>query len=180
MILATVSSDPDFHKDVRASLDGHMRLDAAWDLSYEDASRLLSISAEERCLLVLDFAEPALSLPVARAVDGRPQIASIAVRGGGSREEMLQLMQVGVRDVLASFTAHELRQAASRALAKLACSDDLLGDLFAFMPAKPGCGASTIVTYATAMASKLCATCGSCSPKSGLWRFREPWIPNST
>ncbi len=154
MILATVSSDPDFHKDVRASLDGHLRFEAGWDLGYEDAARLLGVGAEEKCLLILDFGEPLLALPVARAVDGRPQIASIAVRGGGTREEMVQLMQVGVRDVLVSFTARELRQSAARASAKLACSDDVLGELFAFMPAKPGCGASTIATYATAIASQ--------------------------
>ncbi len=154
MILATVSSDPDFHKDVRASLDGHLRFEAGWDLGYEDAARLLGVGAEEKCLLILDFGEPLLALPVARAVDGRPQIASIAVRGGGTREEMVQLMQEGVRDVLVSFTARELRQSAARASAKLACSDDVLGELFAFMPAKPGCGASTIATYATAIASQ--------------------------
>ena len=154
MILATVSSDPDFHKDVRAALDGHLRFEAAWDLGYEDASRLLGVSAEDKCLLILDFGNPLLALPVARAADGRPQIASIAVRGGGTREEMVQLMQVGVRDVLASFTARELRQAATRASSKLASADDVVGDLFAFMPAKPGCGASTIATYATAIASQ--------------------------
>ena len=154
MILATVSQDPDFQKDVRASLDGHLRFEAAWDLGYEDAARLLGVSAEEKCLLIIDFGDPLLALPVARAVDGRPQIASIAVKGGGSREEMVQLMQVGVRDVLTSFTERELRQAATRASAKLASLDDVLGDLFAFMPAKPGCGASTIATYATAIASQ--------------------------
>jgi pilus assembly protein CpaE len=147
VFLATVSSDPDFHKDVRASLDGHLRFDTAWDLGFEDAGRLLGIGAGEKCILVLDFSDPQQALPVARAVDGRPQISSIAVKGGGTREELLQLMQVGVRDVLASFT--------SRASAKLACAQDVLGDLFAFMPAKPGCGATTIATYATAIASQL-------------------------
>ena len=39
VILATVSSDPDFHKDVRASLDGQLRFEAAWELGYEDAAR---------------------------------------------------------------------------------------------------------------------------------------------
>jgi len=155
VILATVSSDPDFHKDVRASLDGHLRFEAAWDLCYEDSARLRGVSTEEKCMLILDFGEPDQALPVARAVDGRPQIASIAVKGGGTREELLQLMQVGVRDVLATFTSREMRQAAARASAKLACAQDILGDLFAFMPAKPGCGATTVATYATAIAAQM-------------------------
>jgi pilus assembly protein CpaE len=157
VILATVSSDPDFHKDVRASLDGHVRFDAAWDLGYEDAARLRGVSVEEKCILILDFSDVLGALPIARAVDGRPQVSSIAVKGGATRDDLLQLMQVGVREVLANFTERELRQAAARASAKLACADDILGDLFAFMPAKPGCGATTVATYATAIASQLTA-----------------------
>jgi len=153
--LATISSDPDFHKDVRASLDGHLRFEAAWDLGFGDSARLLGISAEEKCILILDFGDADRALAIARAVDGRPQIASIAVKGGGTREELLQLMQVGVREVLANFTSRDLRQAAARASAKLACADDVLGELFAFMPAKPGCGATTVATYATAIASQM-------------------------
>lgn len=155
MILATISSDPDFHKDVRASLDGHLRFEAAWDLGFGDSARLLGISAEEKCILILDFGDADRALAIARAVDGRPQIASIAVKGGGTREELLQLMQVGVREVLANFTSRDLRQAVSRASAKLACAEDVRGDLFAFMPAKPGCGATTVATYATAIASQM-------------------------
>jgi pilus assembly protein CpaE len=157
LILATVSSDPDFHKDVRASLDGHVRFDAAWDLGYEDAARLRGVSVEEKCILILDFSDVSGALPIARAVDGRPQVSSIAVKGGATRDDLLQLMQVGVREVLANFTERELRQAAARASAKLACADDILGDLFAFMPAKPGCGATTVATYATAIASQMTA-----------------------
>ena len=157
MILATVSSDTDFHKDVRSSLDGNQRFEAAWDLGYEDAARLLGVSAEEKCILVLDFGDAARALPIARAMDGRPQIASIAVKGGGTRDELLQLMQVGVREVLATFTSRDLRQSAARAAAKLVCAEDLVGELFAFMPAKPGCGATTVATYATAIASQIVA-----------------------
>jgi Flp pilus assembly CpaE family ATPase len=132
-----------------------LRFEAAWDLGYDDAARLRGVSAEEKCILVLDFGDAPRALPIARAVDGRPQIASIAVKGGGTREELLQLMQVGVRDVLATFTYRELRQAAARASAKLACAEDILGDLFAFMPAKPGCGSTTVATYATAIAAQM-------------------------
>ena len=154
MILATVSSDPDFHKDVRASLDGHLRFDAAWDLSYEDANRLRGISPEQQCILIVDFADLTLAMPVARAVDGRTQIVVIAVKGGGSREDLLQLMQAGVREVLPNFTQREIRQAAVRAASTLASAGEILAELYAFMPAKPGCGGTTIATYATAMAAQ--------------------------
>ncbi len=155
MILATVSSDPGFHKDVRASLDGHLRFEAAWDLGYEDAARLRGLSPEHQCILIVDFADLPLAMPVARAVDGRTQIVLIAVKGGGSREDLLQLMQAGVREVLPNFTQREIRQAAARAASTLSTTGESLADLYAFMPAKPGCGATTIATYATAMAAQL-------------------------
>jgi pilus assembly protein CpaE len=154
LILATVSSGPDFHKDVRASLDGHLRFEAAWDLNYADANRLRGLGPEQQCILVIDFADSTHAMPVARAVDGRPHIVVIAVQGGGSREELLQLMQAGVREVLPDFTHREFRQAATRAASTLATSGETLADLYAFMPAKPGCGGTTIATYATAMAAQ--------------------------
>ncbi|MGP0073008.1 MAG: CpaE family protein [Bryobacteraceae bacterium] len=154
MILATVSPDPDFHKDVRASLDGHLRFESAWDLNFEDANRLRGIAPEQPCILVIDFADLLHAMPVARSVDGRAHIVVIAVKGGGSREELLQLMQAGVREVLPEFTDREIRQAAARAASTLATSGETMADLYAFMPAKPGCGGTTVATYATAQAAQ--------------------------
>jgi pilus assembly protein CpaE len=154
VILATVSSAPDFHKDVRASLDGHLRFDAAWDLNFDDATHLRGVGPEHQCVLVVDFSDLSHAMPVARAVDGRPHIVIIAVKGGSSREELLQLMQAGVREVLPDFTDREIRQAAARAASTLATSGEVLAELYAFMPAKPGCGGTTVATYATAMAAE--------------------------
>jgi len=67
------------------------------------------------------------------------------------------LMQAGVREVLPSFTEREIRQAAARAASTLATAGETLADLYTFMPAKPGCGGTTIATYATAMAAQLSA-----------------------
>jgi pilus assembly protein CpaE len=155
MLLATVSSDLGFDRDVRAALDGRLRFEGAWDLTYEDAARLRSLAPEEKCILVVDFEDPARALPVVRSVDGRPQIATIAVGGGGTREELLQLMQCGVRDVLPSFSYREILEAVNRAAASLAGAGELMADLAVFVPAKPGCGATTLATYATAMAASL-------------------------
>lgn len=132
-----------------------MRIDDAWDLDYDDAARLRGVSSEQKCIVILDFADAGRALAVARSLDGRRQIAIVAVGGGGSREELLQLMQAGVRDVLPHFTYREILHAANRAAVSLACAGELLADLFAFVPAKPGCGASTIATQATAVAARL-------------------------
>ena len=154
MILAAVSSDPAFLADVRGALVGTFRFEMVWDLGYEDLARLRTVEGDQTCMVVVDFAERSRAMPVVRAGNGRPQIATIVVGGSGSREELLELMQAGVRDVLPHFTSREIRQAAGRAAASLRSAGEVLADLYAFVPAKPGCGATTVATSAMAVAAR--------------------------
>lgn len=155
MILATVSSVPGLHGDVRAALEPRFRFDAVWDLGYEDAARLLGLKADEKCLVILDFANHARALPLARTLGSRPNLSTIAVGCGDNRENLLALMRAGVRDVLPQFTFRDLVQTASRALGTLGEVGEVLADLYAFVPAKPGCGASTVATHSAGLASRL-------------------------
>jgi len=155
VILATVSSDPSFHRDVRAALDTRFRFEAVWELGYEDAARLHSVKADERCLNIVDFKSSARALPVVRILSGRAQVTTIAANCSNTKEELLLLMQAGVRDVLPQFTTRDLLQSANRALAMLGSAGEILGDIYAFVPAKAGCGATTVATYAAGMASRL-------------------------
>jgi Flp pilus assembly CpaE family ATPase len=151
LILATVSADPSFHCDVRAALDTRFRFEAVWDLTYDDAVRLQGVKFDEKCLNVVDFGNQSRALSVVRLLSGRAQVTTIALNCGNSSEELLLLMQAGVRDVLPQFTTRELLQAANRALAMLGSAGEIVGDLYAFVPAKPGCGATTVATYAAGM-----------------------------
>jgi pilus assembly protein CpaE len=151
VILAIVSSDAGFRRDVHTAIDGHLRFEATWDLGYNEVARLRSIESGQKALIIIDFADPAQAMPAARAVDGRPLVSTIAVGVGSNRDEVLALMQIGVRDVLPQFTFREILQSAHRAASSLGCAGELLADLYAFVPAKPGCGASTLATYSTAM-----------------------------
>ncbi len=155
LILATVSSEPGLHGDVRAALDSRFRFDSVWDLHHEDSSRLLGLKAEQKCLVIIDFSNDARALPLARTLGGRPNISTIAVGCGGNREELLVLMQAGVRDVLEQMTSGDLVQATNRALGVLGTAGEVLADLWAFVPAKPGCGASTVAAHSAGMAARL-------------------------
>jgi Flp pilus assembly CpaE family ATPase len=155
MILATVSSNPSFHRDVCAALCTRFGFETVWSFYHEDGARLCGLKSDEKCLNIVDFQDPAQALPVARLVSGRPNVATVAVNCGSSSEEMLLLMQAGVRDVLPVFTTRDLLQAANRALSLLGSVGEILGDVHAFVPAKAGCGATTIATNAAGMASKL-------------------------
>lgn len=156
MILATVSSEPGLHGDVRAALASRFRFEAFWELGYEDAPRLQGLKSDQRCLAIVDFTnDDARALALARTLGGMVNISIIALGCGNSREELLVLMQAGVRDVLAQFTFRDLVQAANRALGVLGTAGEVLADLYAFVPAKPGCGASTVATHSAGMASRL-------------------------
>lgn len=157
MILVTVSASSSFHSDVRSALNGHFHFEESWELVFADSARLRSAESNTRYLLIMDFTESSRALAMATAVDGRSHFATIAVGAGATREELLPLMHAGIRDVLPGNDLAELLEIAKRAAAKLASGEDRIGELHAFVPAKPGCGATTLATNVTALAASMSA-----------------------
>ena len=155
MILVTASPDAGFHREIAGALQGRFRFEAHWQIGYGEVTRLRTAALDQQYILIVDFADPNRALLLARAVDSRPEFATLAVGGGGSREDVLQLMQVGIRDVLSPDNAEEVRQATRRAVAKLTSPEELRAEVFAFMPAKPGCGATTLATHVMSVAAQL-------------------------
>lgn len=153
VILAIVSSNESFLLEVHEVLDSRLQRDAAWDMSYDEAPRLRTLGLEQ-CILVLDFSDARRAMAVVSMVSGRPQVATIAVNTGSSRDELLALMQAGVRDVLPEFNALTIMQSVQHAAEQLTKGEEILGDLFAFVPAKPGCGATTVATHATSAVAR--------------------------
>jgi len=154
VVLITVSSNRSFHPEVLKALGDRFGFETAWELGYGDVARLRTVQAG-KYLLVIDFRDAQRALGVAAAVDGQPQFASIAVGSGGTREELLGLMQAGIREVSPGFSPGDILDAANRAVFKLEAGEDRLGELHAFVPAKPGCGATTVATSVTAAAAAL-------------------------
>jgi pilus assembly protein CpaE len=155
MILITVSSDRSLNTAVREALERNFRFEACWELGYEDAVHIRGVGPGQKCIVVIDFREPERAFLMAAMVDGKPQFAPIAVRAGATPEDLVQLMRAGMRDVLPSLTKEDLLQAARRAAAKLEAPEVAFGELNVFLPAKPGCGATTIALNTAAAISRL-------------------------
>jgi len=155
VILITISSDRDFHGGVRATLSGRICFESAWTFEYEEIGRLHGVAGENECLAILDFTSHDRALAAARSLAGRPQLTMIASGCGGDPDTLIRLMQAGIRDVVEQFSTREILQAALRATAAPGLSAEVLADLYAFIPAKPGCGATTVATYATGMAARM-------------------------
>jgi pilus assembly protein CpaE len=154
LILAIVSSNETFWHEVLEVLDSRVRRDATWNLNYDEVSKLQALGPAEQCILIVDFSDARRAMAAASMVSARPQVVTIAMNAGGSRDELVGLMQVGVRDVLPEFTQVGILQSVNRAVAQLTKADEMLGDLYAFVPAKPGCGATTVATHATAAVAR--------------------------
>ena len=135
-------------------LDSRVQRDETWNLNYDETTKLRTLGVAEQCVLVIDFSDARRAMAVASMVCGRSQVASIALNSGTSRDELLALMQAGVRDVLLEFTTLGILQSVNRAVAQLTKAEEVLGDLYAFVPAKPGCGATTVATYVTAAVAR--------------------------
>jgi pilus assembly protein CpaE len=157
MILITVSSDRCLNTAVREALERNFRFEACWELGYEDAVHIRGVGPWQKCIVVIDFRKPERAFLMAAMVDGNPQFAPIAVRAGATPEDLVQLMRAGMRDVLPSLTKEDLLQAARRAAAKLEAPEAAFGELNVFLPAKPGCGATTIAVNTAAAISRLTA-----------------------
>lgn len=147
MILATVSERPQFFRDVHSALAGRLALEAAWELQYDDVARLRNLPPDKKFLLIIDLQNLSRALAVAAALESHRQIAAIAAHGDGSREELVALMQAGFRHVVPHFSPAEILETTVRAAGKLqVVGPDQSGELYAFLPAKPGCGATTLAT----------------------------------
>jgi len=157
VILITVTSDRSLSTAVHEALDRNFRFEAFWELGYQDTARLRGIAPEQKSFIVIDFREPERAFLMAAAVDGNPQFAPIAIHAGATPEALVQLMRAGIRDVLHTLTREDLLQAARRAAAKLESPEATFGDLNVFLPAKPGCGATTIATNTAAAISRMTA-----------------------
>jgi Flp pilus assembly CpaE family ATPase len=154
VILATVSSDHAFHRDARAILANRFQFEAVWEVSFDGASRLKGIKSDQKCLTILDFSNGEQAFAFARLLGGYSHNAMIGVHCQDGRDELLRLMQVGVRDAIHQLVPRDLLHSASRAMAFLGTTGEVVADIHAFVPAKPGCGASTIATNAAIMASR--------------------------
>jgi len=154
LILAIVSSKENFSREVREVLDHHVPRDATWSLNFDDASKLRCLGLAEQCILIIDFSDARRAMAAALMVSGRSQIAVIAVNTGSSRDELLALMQAGVRQVLPHFNERGILDCVRSAAAQLTKVEEPLGDLYAFVPAKPGCGATTVATHVSAAVAR--------------------------
>ena len=110
-------------------------------------------------ILLLDFSDPQVALRLASTFDRSSyNITPIAVfPSTPSREHLLELMRLGIREVITSpFGRTDVCDAVQRVAAKSGelSEGDMLGEIHAFLPAKPGAGATTVCASVAAAVAR--------------------------
>jgi pilus assembly protein CpaE len=160
---AIVSPDRSIQDAIAAALEGNSSVGNVWSLAgYPDASQLEQIrNVEGPCFVFVDFSDPIRARSIAAELDSHsPLLTIIAVCAVPRPEDLVELMQFGIREVLhLPIVGVEVTRAINRLSRKRHTASGTngaaLGRLYAFFPAKPGSGATTLAAHSAAAAARL-------------------------
>jgi pilus assembly protein CpaE len=126
---------------------------------YPDLSDLQRLhEASDGCVAFVDFDDAVKATAIASELETYyPNVRIIAIQGTVSRQDLISFMELGVRDAISKpVFLPEARDAFRRVAARMRASCEReQGQIYAFCPAKPGVGATTIVTNAAAAFARI-------------------------
>ncbi len=133
--------------------------DAVWVVSrYPELSELERLKEmQPGCVLFLDFSEPIRARRIASELDrAYPFVSIVAIHESDSKEDLVALMQLGIREVVgAPVSDSQLVGAFLRAAKKFRVAENGGGEIYAFVPAKPGAGATTVAISTAAAVARI-------------------------
>ncbi len=90
------------HENIALALEGNTDIDTLWRLiEYPDSPALTEIRKASVCIVFLDFSDPIRAKAVAAELDNSyPMATLVAVHAGGPSLNLIDLMQLGIREVL--------------------------------------------------------------------------------
>lgn len=159
-IVAVISPQRKIHEEIASALNGNPDIEALWTLvEYPDPSALSEIrKATGGCVVFLDFSDPIRAKAVAAAIDSSyPLATAVALHPARQPQDLIELMQLGIREVVAlPVAASDVVAAFMRVTRKLKLpGEDEGGHLYAFLPSRPGVGATTLAAHGAAAAARL-------------------------
>jgi pilus assembly protein CpaE len=154
-----VSPDRAIHGALETALRQGFMAEAVWVVSdYPELPALERLKeAQPGCVLFLDFFDPIGARRIATELDrAYPFVSVVAIHNSQTKDDVIALMQLGVREVISSPISHsEVALAFTRAANKLKSPDSAGGNIYAFLPAKPGAGATTIAISTAAAVARI-------------------------
>jgi pilus assembly protein CpaE len=161
-IVAVISPQRKIHEDIAAALNGNPDIEEFWTLvDYPDPAALSEIRrAVGGCIVFLDFADALRAKAVAAAIDASyPNATAVALHAARQPQDLIDLMQLGIREVVTlPLVPTDVVSAFQRVTRKLRMpggTEDDGGHLYAFLPSKPGVGATTLAAHSASAAARL-------------------------
>jgi pilus assembly protein CpaE len=160
-VAVVVSPNRSIQAEIESALGQGSLAQAIWVVSdYPELSALERLrEADPGCVLFLDFSDPVRARTIATELDrSYPLVSVVAIQPGENKGDLISLMQLGIREVISSpISKSEAAVVFLRAAGKLKPSEAGDGHIYAFLPAKPGAGATTVAistAFAVARISK--------------------------
>lgn len=158
-VTAIVTPNPATHRQLHDALDSGRMTDAVWSLpEYPELPGLEPLrEAPSGCVLFLDFSDPIRARRIAVELDrAYPLVSVVAVVDGATKDDVIDLMRLGIREVIGvPVSSSEVATALVRASSKLSQANTAGGDIYAFLPARAGAGATTIAISTAAAAARI-------------------------
>jgi len=161
-VVAVISPDRSIRDAITGAMEENTQAGAVWTLNeYPAPSQLAQIrNATGGCIVFLDFTDLLRARSIAAELDrSYPMAATIAVVPGRCDRDLLEFMQLGIREVISMpMSAGEIVRVCGRIARTLRRESDEerdSGALYAFLPARPGSGATTIAAHSAAAASRI-------------------------
>jgi pilus assembly protein CpaE len=160
-IAVVVSPNQTTHTEIELALGQGSLAQAIWSVSdYPELTSLERLrEADPGCVLFLDFSDAVRARVIATELDrSYPLVSVVAIQQNENKGDLMSLMQLGIREVISSpISKSEAAVVFLRAARKLKPSEAGDGHIYAFLPAKPGAGATTVAistAFAVARISK--------------------------
>jgi len=166
MIAAVVSEDAALRARLEIVLKATVNVDSVLMIpEYPDASSIRSMEGpEEQLVAFIDFRRSDRALALAVELNRScPSVGSVALNVGSGQSDLIAIVRAGICEVLPQpFSDQDVGTAVLNVIAKLTDSHGSAaqGIVYAFLPAKPGAGASSLAVYA----SLACARLANCHP----------------
>ncbi len=169
IVVAVISPNPEAQDVIVRALERTGSIDTVWSLlAYPDPSQIKDLPQDRGgCVMFLDCSDRLPARAIAAEVHAsHPTVKVVGMLAGPNSSsdassvssDLAALSRLGVRDIVGlPPVAHEVLQV----LAKLPAADELLpkegsdGRIVAFLPAKPGAGATTLAVHTSAAAARL-------------------------
>ena len=161
VVVAVVSPDHTVLQQIASALEETSGIGTLWTLAeYPGVDQMVQIGqAPTGCIVFLDFSDPTRAKAVAADLDNNYPKATTIAMFSSRPQDLTELMQLGIREVITlPGSVSEVALALERARRRLeheSSSSESSGRIFAFVPAKPGTGATTIAMHSAAAAARL-------------------------